>query len=109
MTRAVLVLANDQVRERAVNWCRKVPVGTRLDFKAPRRSLNQNNLLWQRLTEVATQVEWYGQKLSAEDWKDVFTASLRRTRVVPGIDPGTFVPLGDANLRHEQRRDDEPA
>jgi hypothetical protein len=39
-------------------------------------------------------VDWYGQKLSSEDWKDVLTASLRRTRVVPGIDAGTFVPLG---------------
>jgi hypothetical protein len=56
--------------------------------------LPQNSLLWSRLSEVASQVEWYGQKLSAEDWKDMFTASLRRTRVVPGIDPGTFVPLG---------------
>jgi hypothetical protein len=39
-------------------------------------------------------VIWYGQKLSAEDWKDVFTASLRRARVVPGLDAGTYVPLG---------------
>jgi len=45
------------------------------------------------LTEVAHQVDWYGQKLTPEDWKDVFTAALRRARVVPGIDGG-FVPLG---------------
>lgn len=50
--------------------------------------------MWARLTEIARQVEWYGQKLSADDWKDVFSASLRRTRVVPGLDAGTFVPLG---------------
>jgi hypothetical protein len=94
MTRALLILANDQVRDRAAHWCRRAPVGTRVEYKAPRRSLPQNSLLWSRLSEVASQVEWYGQKLSAEDWKDMFTASLRRTRVVPGIDPGTFVPLG---------------
>ncbi|MET3585766.1 hypothetical protein ABID21_001875 [Pseudorhizobium tarimense] len=46
------------------------------------------------LHEVAEQVEWYGQKIDAEDWKDMFTASLRHARVVPGIDKGTFVPLG---------------
>ena len=39
-------------------------------------------------------MDWYGQKLSSEDWKDVLSASLRKARVVPGIDPGTFVPLG---------------
>ena len=94
MTRAALVLANDHIRDKAAHWCRKLPVGTKVEFKAPRRSLNQNNLLWQRLTEIAQAVEWYGVKLSAEDWKDVFSASLRKARVVPGIDPGTYVPLG---------------
>ncbi|MFI7843934.1 recombination protein NinB, partial [Acinetobacter baumannii] len=37
---------------------------------------------------------WYGQKLKVEDWKNMFTASLRKASVVPGIDPGTVVPLG---------------
>lgn len=94
MTRAVLVLANDQVRERAVRWAQSVPRGTRLEFKAPKRTLPQNALLWSRLTEISRQVIWYGQKLSPDDWKDVFTASLRRARVVPGLEPGSFVPLG---------------
>lgn len=94
MTRALLVLNNSIVRERAGNWVRKAPPGTRVEFKAPRRSLDQNSLLWARLTEVARGVDWYGQKLTAEDWKDVFTASLRKARVVPGLERGTFVPLG---------------
>jgi hypothetical protein len=42
------------------------------------------------LGEVSQQVNWYDQKLSAEDWKDVFTASLRKARVVPGLDGGSF-------------------
>jgi hypothetical protein len=52
------------------------------------------SLLWVKLTEVAQQLPWYGQKLSPEDWKDMFSASLRKARVVPGLDPGSFVPLG---------------
>ena len=32
-------------------------------------------------------------RLSAEDWKDVLTAALKRSRVVPGLDGG-FVVLG---------------
>jgi hypothetical protein len=94
VTRALLVLRRDADRLKAVNWVNSAPAGTRLEFKAPRRSLGQNSLLWARLTEIAHQVDWYGQKLSAEDWKDVYTASLRKARVVPGLDPGTYVPLG---------------
>jgi len=94
MTRATLILHNDPAREKAAHWCRNLPVGTKVEFKAPRRSLDQNALMWSRLSEIAQQVEWYGVKLSAEDWKDVLSASLRKARVVPGIDPGTYVPLG---------------
>ena len=46
------------------------------------------------LGDISRQVEWHGQKLSAEDWKTIGTASLRKCRFVPGIDPGTVVPLG---------------
>lgn len=94
MSRATLILANDLVRARAIGWIQKAPEGTRLEFKAPRRTPDQNALLWARLSDISKQVEWYGQHLSVEDWKDVLSASLRRARVVPGIDPGTFVPLG---------------
>jgi hypothetical protein len=94
MSRAVVIIQNKTDRDRICRWAMNVPSGTRIEFKSPRRSIDQNALMWQRLGEVAHQVEWYGQKLSAEDWKDVFSASLRRARVVPGIDAGSFVPLG---------------
>jgi hypothetical protein len=94
MSRATLILASNAIRDKAHNWIDRVPAGTRLEFKAPRRSVDQNALLWALLTDIASQVVWYGQKLSAEDWKDILTASLRKARVVPGIDAGTFVPLG---------------
>lgn len=94
MGRAVLILANNAVRARAIDWIQRAPVNARVEFKSPRRSLDQNALMWSRLGEIARQVEWYGQHLSADDWKDIFTASLRKARVVPGIDPGSYVPLG---------------
>jgi hypothetical protein len=92
--RHLLVLANDAIREKAIRWIRGLPAGTRVEFKGPARSLDANALMWARLTDIAKQVEWYGQRLSAEDFKDILTASLRKSRVVPGIDPGTVVPLG---------------
>lgn len=93
MTRALLTLRTIIDRDRACKWVRQAPVGTRLEFKAPRRTLAQNDRMWAMLTCVARQVDWYGQKLTPDDWKDVFTASLRKARVVPGLDGG-FVPLG---------------
>ena len=94
MGRALLTLNTAADRAKATAWIAKAPDGTRVEFKASKRSLPQNDRLWAALTEISQQVEWYGQKLSAEDWKDMFTASLRKARVVPGIDAGSFVPLG---------------
>ncbi len=94
MGRALIILQSSAERARATQWIAKAPPGTRVEFKATKRSLDQNAKMWACLTDIAGQVVWYGQKLSADDWKDVFTASLRRARVVPGIDHGTYVPLG---------------
>jgi len=93
VSRALVIIRTDADRNRVATWAQNVQPGSRVEFKAPRRSLDQNSRLWAMLTEVAHQVDWYGQKLTPEDWKDVFTAALRRARVVPGIDGG-FVPLG---------------
>ena len=65
----------------------------RLSVKRETRSSEQNARMWAMLTEIARQVDWHGQKLTPEDWKDMATAALKRQRVVPGIDGG-FVVLG---------------
>ena len=61
--------------------------------KPETRSQAQNRRLWAMLRDVARQVVWHGKKLADTEWKDVFTAALKRQRVVPGIDGG-FVVLG---------------
>lgn len=50
--------------------------------------------MWAMLTDVSRQVDWYGERLTKEEWKTVMTAALRKQRAVPGIDGG-FVVLGD--------------
>jgi hypothetical protein len=94
MGRALLIIASDEDRRLASHWVAKAPWNTRIEFKGPKRSVPQNDLMWSRLTEISQNVVWYGQKLAPEDWKDMFTASLRKARVVPGLDAGSFVPLG---------------
>jgi hypothetical protein len=69
----------------------------------PTRTLEQNSRLWVLLTLVSRQVEWpvdgRMQRLSPEDWKELFTAALtRHQRVAQGIDGG-FVMLGSRTSR----------
>ena len=64
-----------------------------LELRPEKRSDPQNRRMWAMLGEIAAQVDWYGQKLSAEDWKHILTASLTKQRVAPGLDGG-FVVLG---------------
>jgi hypothetical protein len=94
MGRALVIIASDADRSKLHAWIAKAPWNTRVEFKGPKRSVPQNDLMWSRLTEISENVVWYGQKLSTDDWKDIFTASLRKARVVPGLDGGSFVPLG---------------
>jgi hypothetical protein len=81
---------------RAWVWCKAMLMaGHRLtlEIRKATRSSEQNARMWAMLTEISRQVPWHGQKLTAEDWKDMATAALKRQRVVPGIDGG-FVVLG---------------
>lgn len=69
-----------------------------LELKPEKRSNEQNRLMWAALTDVSQQVEWHGQKLDPAEWKDVFTAALKRQKVVPGLEGG-FVVLGSSTSR----------
>lgn len=63
-------------------------------IKGNRRSVGQNALMWALLSDISRNVEWHGQKLSRKDWKWIFTAAIRRQRMVPGIEGG-MVYLGE--------------
>jgi hypothetical protein len=69
-----------------------------VEIKPETRTLAQNARLWAMLTDVAKQVDWYGRKLNAEEWKHVMTASMTKQDVVPGIDGG-FVVLGKSTSK----------
>jgi len=65
-----------------------------LEVRPEKRSDAQNRRMWAMLADVSTQVEWYGKRLTPEDWKHVFTASLRKLEVVPNLEGTGFVALG---------------
>jgi len=95
MSRALVVLNSQAAREKAAAWVMRAPAGTRVEFKASKRTLPQNDRMWAMLTDVATQLTWHGVKLTPDDWKLVFLDALKREmRIVPNIDGTGFVNLG---------------
>lgn len=70
--------------------------------KPETRSLRQNARLWAMLTDISKQVVWHGRKLSPDAWKCVFTASLKKQDVAPGLH-GDFVVLGQSTSKMTRR------
>lgn len=95
MSRATIIVARQSDRLRVVTLAQKVPWGTRIDFKAAKRSIPQNDRMWAMLTDVSRQLPWHGVKLRPDDWKLIFLDALKRElRVVPNLDGTGFVNLG---------------
>lgn len=92
------ILHSSAHRNKAIDAVREAGDDYVVTISEPRRSLVQNALMWVLLQELADQVEWHGQKLTAENWKDMCTAALKQQEVVPGIEKG-FVVLGTSTRR----------
>lgn len=75
-------------------------LGGRLEWKPLRctRTRQANAAMWALLADISRQVEWHGEKLTPENWKDLFTACLKKQRSVVGIEGG-FVVLGARTSR----------
>jgi hypothetical protein len=108
MSRALIVLRRDEDRLRAAEWINKAPPGTRIEFKAVKRSLPQSARMWAMLTEIAAQVKWHGVTLKADDFKLIFLDALKKElRVVPNLTGDGFVNLGrsSSDLSKEEMAD----
>lgn len=93
MSEAHIVLAGKRERTQAIHLIATAPVNTRVHVKGPRRTVLQNDRMWAMLTDIARQLDWHGQKYTADDWKDYFCHALRRARWMPDEDGG-MVPVG---------------
>ena len=96
------VLAHNQARQRAQQAIQTAPQGFVVRISEPTRNLEQNALLWSLLAQVSKTVVWYGSKLTSDEWKDIFSASLKKSKVVPGIDGG-FVVCGQSTSKMSKR------
>jgi len=91
-------LVHSAARKMAIQACVEAPDGYIVEIKPQTRSRDQNARLWAMLGDVSKQVDWHGQKLESEDWKHIFSASLKQQRAVPGLDGG-FVVLGQSTSK----------
>src|SRR6185437_14984813 len=98
MSRALITIKGAADRLLAIRWIEQVPNGTRVEFKAAKRTVDQNSKLWASLTDVSVQLKWHGQHLRPDDWKLVFLSALKRElRIVPNIDGTGFVNLSTSS------------
>lgn len=91
--RQIYSLVHSTARQLASRAVINAPDGYVCEIKPRTRSLDQNAKMWAMLADLSRQVEWYGNKLTTEEWKDVLTAALKKQKAVPGIDGG-FVVIG---------------
>ena len=87
-------LSHAEARRRAVQAVQNAPEGYAVIVKPPTRNLEQNALLWALLTEVSNQVVWHGNRLTQDEWKDVFSSVLHKQKVIPNLDGTGFVVCG---------------
>jgi hypothetical protein len=102
MTKRTFILAHDQARRNAVRFVAEAPAGYCVVVSEPTRNLEQNAAMWAMLTDVSEQVVWHGRRLSPDSWKHIFSSSLKKQDVVPGLDGG-FVVLGQSTSSMTKR------
>lgn len=108
MSRALLILNSQADRQKAIHWIQQAKPHTRVEFKAHKRSTDQNSKMWAMLTEVAEQATHMGQRYTPDQWKILFMyACGREVQFLPGLDGKTFLPWGQStsNLSKEEMTD----
>ena len=108
MSRALLVLYNDEIRAKAAKWIAGAPKDTRVTFQGPKRSLPQNSRMWAMLTDISTQADHHGRKYTTDEWKAIFLSALgQEMKFVPSLDGKTFIPIGhsSSNLSVQEMTD----
>lgn len=98
MSRALVTINTDADRQRIAAWAARAPWGTRVEFKASQRTIDQNSRMWAMLTDVATQAEHNGRRYTPDQWKVIFMhACGREVQFIPSLDGSTFIPWGQSS------------
>lgn len=100
MAKQVFYLRSPQIRQNLIEHLKSLPLDQskpiEVEVSPPKRTLSQNRKMWPLLHDLALQVVWYGEKYDEEDWKDMITALVAKTkkqeqRTAPGIGGGVVM------------------
>ena len=94
MSKKILKLTGAIAKQAACRYINEAPQGFVVTIAEPTRNLEQNSLLWVLLDCLEKQTDWHGNKLNAEEWKDLLSAGLVQSKAVPNMTGNGFVILG---------------
>jgi hypothetical protein len=93
MSKHVIALHGKMDRERAMRTIAAAPPGSIVEVRAPRRTLEQNSLLWSLLSQISV-AKPQGRMHTPEVWKCLFMhAAGHAVQFEPGLDGSPF-PIG---------------
>lgn len=96
-------IVNAQVKSNAIEAVRAIQFDSNMmiEIKKRTRSIAQNDKMWAMLTELSEQVsEYHGIKMSKDDYRDLFTGSLKGMQFVPAIgEVGKMVAIGGGSSK----------
>lgn len=98
-----LTITGESARKAACLHILAAPIGYVVEIKQAMRSLDQNAAMWAALSDISNQTDWHGVKLSPEEFKDLLSAGLVKSKVVPNIEGNGFVILGQRTSKMNKR------
>ena len=99
-----LIITGKAARQAIFRLVEAAPEGYAVTISEPTRNLEQNAKLWAMLSDLAQQTDWHGVKLSSEEFKDLLSAGLVKSKVVPNMEGSGFVILGQRTSRMSKRQ-----
>lgn len=96
----IFKLVSETVKNNLIDFVSSLPTDSKnplvVCIQEMTRTLEQNARMWATLTDISKQVIWHGLKLTPEEWKHVFTATLKGQKTVPNLDSTGFIVLGQS-------------
>ena len=89
-----LIITGEVARKAICRHVLAAPEGYVVTIKEQTRNLEQNAKMWAMLADIESQTDWHGIKLNSEEWKDLLSAGLVQSKVVPNLESNGFVILG---------------
>ena len=103
----IFKLVSETVKNNLIDFVRSLPTDSKnplvVCIQEMTRTLEQNARMWATLTDISKQVIWHGLKLTPEEWKHVFTATLKGQKTVPNLDSTGFIVLGQSTRAMSKR------